>query len=206
MKLYTSPGACSMTSHIVLEWLGKPYEAENITREQRKTPEFLALNPAGAVPVLTDGDWALTQNFAILNYLADSSPEAKLTGDGSPRARAEINRWLGFLNSDLHPAFKPFFGAVAYLGDETMIAKSHDNARQVIRKLFERADRQLCKQDWLAGFRSVADPYLFVMLRWAKGLGIDLTGLEGLARFEQRLRADPGVQAAMRAEGLDPAS
>jgi len=71
MKLYTSPGACSMADHIVLEWIGKPYTAQIVSREQRATPEFRKLNPASAVPVFEDGDWVLTQNVAILNYLAD---------------------------------------------------------------------------------------------------------------------------------------
>src|SRR3546814_3497844 len=99
MKLYYSPGACSLADHIVLEWIGKPYEAIRVSRDDRKSPEFLRLNPAGAVPVLQDGDWVLTQNMAVLNFLADSFPEARLGGDGTPRGRAEVNRWLAFVNS-----------------------------------------------------------------------------------------------------------
>src|SRR3546814_3387155 len=81
MKLYHSPGACSLADHIVLEWIGKPYEAIRVSRDDRKSPEFLRLNPAGAVPVLQDGDWVLTQNMAVLNFLADSFPEVGLGGD-----------------------------------------------------------------------------------------------------------------------------
>src|SRR5690606_37595648 len=103
MKLYYSPGACSLADHIVLEWIGKPYEAQAVSREQRALPEFRKLNPAGAVPVLEHDGMVLTQNMAILNYLADLYPEAGLHGDGSPKARAEINRWRSFVNSDVHP-------------------------------------------------------------------------------------------------------
>src|SRR3546814_2594699 len=110
MKLYYSPISCSLADHIVLEWIGKPYEAIRVSRDDRMSPEFLRLNPAGAVPVLQDGDWVLTQNMAILNFLADSFTEAWLGGDGTPRGRAEVNRWLAFVNSDVHPAFKPLFG------------------------------------------------------------------------------------------------
>ena len=206
MKLYTSPGACSMTDHIVLEWIGQPYTAHIVSRDERATPEFRQLNPAGAVPVLEDGDWVLTQNAAILNYLADKFPEARLGGDGTPKGRAEVNRWLGFLNADMHPAFKPLFGATNYLGDKTAIEKTQDNARKQLRGLFERCDAQLGKHDWLAGTRSIADPYLFVMLRWAKGLKVDLSGLDNLAKFEQRMRADADVQKVLKDEGIDQAA
>src|SRR3546814_12051884 len=183
MKLYYSPGACSLADHIVLEWIGKPYEAIRVSRDDRKSPEFLRLNPAGAVPVLQDGDWVLTQNMAVLNFLADSFPEARLGGDGTPRGRAEVNRWLAFVNSDVHPAFKPLFGTTAYLEDEAFIEKSKDAARKSLRGLFERADAQLANNDWIAGGRSIADPYLYVVTRWAKGQGVDLAGLDHLARF-----------------------
>ena len=173
-----------------------------VTREQRRQPEFLALNPAGAVPVLQNGDWVLTQNAAILNYIADKFPEAKLGGDGSPESRAEVNRWLAFVNSDLHPAFKPIFGSTSYLGDQAFIEKSQDNARKQLRGMFERADAQLAGKDWLTGARSIVDPYLFVVTQWAKKTGVDLGGLDNLARFDAHMAADPGVQAALKAEGL----
>ncbi|MBH2009945.1 MULTISPECIES: glutathione S-transferase family protein [Thermomonas] len=202
MKLYSSPGACSLTDHIVLQWIGAPFEVQLVSREQRNTPEFRAINPAGAVPALQVGDWVLTQNSAILHYLTDRFPEAGLCGDGSPESRAEVNRWLAFVNADLHPAFKPLFGATAYLEDPALIDKSHAAARTQLRSLFERANAQLAGRDWLAGGRSIADPYLFVVTQWAKKTGVDLSGLDNLARFDARMAADPGVQAAMKAEGL----
>ena len=202
MKLYTSPAACSLADHIALQWTGAPFEAQVVSREQRRQPDFLALNPDGAVPVLQNGDWVLTQNAAILNYIADKFPEAKLGGDGSPESRAEVNRWLAFVNSDLHPAFKPIFGSTSYLGDQAFIEKSQDNARKQLRGMFERADAQLAGKDWLTGARSIVDPYLFVVTQWAKKTGVDLSGLDNLARFDARMAADPGVQAALKAEGL----
>jgi len=203
MKLYTTPGTCAMGDHIVLEWIGKPYAAEIVSRERRASAEFRKLNPAGAVPVLEDGDWVLTQNSAILNYLADRFPESELGGDGTPRSRAEVNRWLGFLNSDMHPAFKPFFGSTKYLEDEAAIRRTREHARRQLRGMFERVDEQLSGRDWLVGARSIADPYLFVMLRWAKANEVDLSGLDNLAAFERRMRADPGVQKVLKDEGVD---
>jgi glutathione S-transferase len=202
MKLYYSPGACSLADHIVLEWIGRPYEAVKVTREDRKTPEFLAINPAGAVPALEHDGWVLTQNTAILNYLADLHPEAGLGGDGSPRGRAEVNKWLAFANSDVHPAFHPIFGSTAYLEDVAIVDRTKDAARAKVRSLYERADAHLDGRDWLAGSRSIADPYLYVTWRWARGTGVDLAGLDRLAAHASRMEADPGVQKALREEGL----
>jgi glutathione S-transferase len=197
MKLYFSPGSCALADHIVLAWIGKPYELKKVTREERAQPAFLKLNPAGAVPVFEEDGWVLTQNAAILNYLADTAPEAKLGGDGTPKARAEVNRWLAFINSDVHPAFKPMFGDAAFLEDPTLIEKAKDNSRAKLRKLFERLDAQLAGRDWLVGSRSIADPYLFVVLRWAKGQNVDLSGLDNLARFMKHMNEDAGVRKAL---------
>jgi glutathione S-transferase len=169
MKLYYSPGACSLADHIALEWIGKPYETVKLSREDRKNPEYLAINSAGAVPAFEHDGWVLTQNAAILNYLADLHPESGLGGDGTAKSRAEINRWLAFANADVHPAFHPIFGSTAYLEDAALIDKSKDAARSKLRTLFERAETQLAGRDWIANdARSIADPYLFVTLRWAR--------------------------------------
>jgi len=202
MKLYYSPNPCASADHIVLEWIGKPYQTQRLSREERAMPAFKAINPAGAVPVLEVDGWVLTQNAAILNYLVDTNPEAKLGGDGSAKGRAEVNRWLAFVNSDVHPAFKPLFGATAYLEDPAAIEKTKENAKASLRTLFTRADAQLAGNDWIAGTRSVADPYLYITLRWARATGVDLTGLDNLARFFARIEADPGVRKVLVEEGL----
>lgn len=202
MKLYYSPGACSLADHIVLEWIGQPYEAIKVGREARKMSEFLAINPAGAVPALEHDGWVLTQNAAILNYLADLHPQSGLGGDGSAKSRAEVNKWLAFANSDVHPAFHPMFGSTAYLEDAATIDKTKDAARAKVRMLFQRADAHLQGRDWLADTRSIADPYLYVTYRWARANGVDLGGLDNLAAFASRIEADPAVQKVLRDEGL----
>jgi len=203
MKLYYTPGACSLADHITLEWIGQPYETVHVSKEERRSsPDYLKINPAGAVPAFEHEGWVLTQNAAILNYLADRFPEAKLGGDGTSKGRAEVNRWLAFTNSDVHPAFKPLFGATAYLDDEAAIEKTKADARPKLRKLFELADSQLEGKHWLTGSRSIADPYLFVVARWAKASGVDLSGLDNLERFFQHMLADAGVQKVLKDEGL----
>lgn len=202
MKLYYSPGACSLADHITLEWIGQPYDAVQLSGEQRKTPEYLKINPAGAVPAFEQDGWVLTQNAAILNYLADSFPAAGLGGDGSPRSRAEVNKWLALANADIHPAFHPLFGTTAYLGDPALIEQTKQAARVKLRSLFERVDAQFTGRDWITGSRSIADPYLFVVTRWAKAMGVDLSGLGNLERFFNAMLADAGVQRALQQEGL----
>ncbi len=202
MKLYTSPGACSLADHIALQWTGAPFEAQVVSRDERGQDWFKQLNPAGAVPVFEDDGWVLTQNAAILNYLADRFPDAKLGGDGTPRSRAEVNRWLSFLNADVHPAFHPLFGMAGQFGQEGE-AKARAAASKKLRGYFERIDAQLAGRDYLTGARSIADPYLYVVTQWAKKTGVDLAGLDNLVAFDQRMGADAGVQAARKAEGLN---
>ena len=202
MKLFTKPGACSTADHIALQWTGGPFEVAVLDSRSMKAPAYLAINPAGAVPALVDGDFVLTQNAAILGYIADTFPAARLMGDGSARQRAQAVRWLAFCNADLHPAFVPLFAPGKFLADEAHHEALRATARQRLRGLFEVADRQLEGRDWLAGFRSVADPYLYVTLRWAGALDVDLASLDHLQAFRTRMDRHPGVRAALGAEGL----
>lgn len=202
MKLYSKPGACSTADHIALQWTGQPFELKVMTAAEMKAPEYLAINPTGAVPAIVDGDFVLTQNAAIMGYIADRYPQAGLGGDGSAQQRAEAARWLSFVNSDVHPAFTPLFAPGKFIADESEHDAIRAAARKRLRGLFESADQRLEGRQWLAGFRSFADPYLYITLRWAGNVGVDLDGLDNLAAFRQRMEADPGVQAALKAEGL----
>lgn len=201
MKLYYMPGACPLASHIVLEWIGKPYELEIVARDALKQPTFLALNPLGAVPVLTDGDLTLTQSAAILEYLAELNPQLDLIGQ-TPRERAETRRWLGFCNADVHRTFALIFGVEYYSSDKAvqqqLVAKTV--SRLVL--LYGVANMQLAGKQWLTGKKSIADPYLYVMVRWAKAKKIDLANMADLQSFYARMEADPGVRAAVKAQGL----
>ncbi|OZI74918.1 glutathione S-transferase family protein [Bordetella genomosp. 12] len=203
MKLYYMPGACSLADHIVLEWIGKPYETHMLSREALKEPAFLKINPLGAVPALVDGDLVLTQNTAILEYLAEAAPQAGLMGDGTAAGRAETRRWLGLINSDVHKTFSLVFGAQRYVEDEAAQNALRASAARQLRALFGIIDQRLGGRAYLTGDRpGIADAYLYVVLRWAHAKDIDLSGYEGLAAFFKRMEADPKVQAALKAEGL----
>lgn len=202
MKLYYLPGACPLASHIALEWIGRPYEAQAVGRDEMKQAPFLELNPLGAVPVLVDGDLVLTQSAAILEYLAELNPQSGLLPD-TPRGRAEVRRWLGLVNADLHRTFANIFAAGYFAGEnEEFQRKLTETSTAKLKQLFGVADKQLEGKDWIAGTRSIADPYLYTVLRWAKAKKVDLGSMKNLQAFYDRMEADRGVQAALKAQGL----
>lgn len=201
MKLYYMPGACPLATHITLEWIGQPYETQAVPRDELKQPAFLALNPVGSVPVLTDGELVLTQSLAILEYLCEKFPQAGLMPDDLV-GRAETRRWLAFVNADLHKAFSLVFGKAAYTSEaacQDMLAAG-GTARAL--QLFGILDKQLEGREWVTGTRSVVDPYLYTIIGWAHKLKIDLSALRNLTAFHERMSADAGVQAALKAQGL----
>ncbi|HRP68095.1 MAG TPA: glutathione S-transferase N-terminal domain-containing protein [Turneriella sp.] len=200
MKLYYASGACSMATHILLEWIGKPYELQKVGLHP-KSPELVAANPFGAVPVLEDNGFTITQNNAILHYLTEKFPEAKLMGDGSLKVKAKINQYLGIINADLHPLFKPFFGSTAYLEDAAAIEKSKKNAATQVRTKLELIDRSMSGV-YLAGVRSIVDPYFFVMLNWCNSMQIQFDDLKNVSMFFESMKKDPAVFKVLKDEGL----
>jgi glutathione S-transferase len=201
LKLYYLPGACPLASHIVLEWIGEPYEAEAVPRSELKQPAFLALNPVGSVPVLVDGDLVLTQSAAILEYLAEKYPQAGLMPEDLIR-RAETRRWLGFLNADLHRALGLIFGKARYSSDAACQDQLVASCTATALQLFAILDKQLEGREWVTGTRSIVDPYLYTVTSWAYRLAMDISAFKNLQAFYSRMEADPGVQAARKAEGL----
>lgn len=205
MKLYYMPGACSMVPHTALEWVGQPYEAQAANKQLIKSPDYLKLNPQGAVPLLVDGELVLPQNVAILQYLDARFPQARLFGSDTVEGRSRAWRWLAFLNADLHKAFGPVFHLPAYAqGKPEFEAAIQQAARDSIVAMMAQADAQLAGQDHLGDALSVADVYLYVLLRWCRSIQLDLSSLPRLAPFFARIGANPGVQAVIAQEGLKP--
>ncbi len=204
MKLYYMAGACSLVPHTALEWTGVAYDAQAMKLADTKTPEYLALNPQGAVPLLVDGEFVLPQNVAILSYLDEKFPNANLFGSRTAQGRATAMRWLTFLNGDVHKAFVPLFHLPAYVQDEGFKADMQNHARSEILRMLAQANTRLETQDYLAENISVADVYLYVLLRWCKGLKIDYSELTNLEPFYQRIGENAGVKAVLAQEGLQP--
>lgn len=201
MKLYSFSGSCALAAHISLLWTGEPFELQMLTRDELDKPEIRTLSPNGKVPILVDRDLVLTQNTAILNYIADRFPDANLAGS-TPAQRAQTNLWLGFINSDMHPAYTPLFGATAYLENPQTIEHTKTHARKLVHKYFAQINAHLANRHWLTGTRSIADAYLFITCLWAGRVDVDLEGLDHLAAFIVRMQANPAVQQAMKDQGL----
>ena len=204
MKLFFMPGACSLAPHIVLEWIGTSYEAAKLSHEDTKKPEYLKINPAGAVPALQESDgWVLTQNPAILSYLVEKFPQAKLGPDNNPRSHAEFNSWLAHFSSDVHKSFVPIFGPQRFGVGEDQYDKLKQAAVEKIRTLMERINEKMRGQDHVfSGRRTVLDAYLFVFLRWVDKRAGGLEAFKELKRFLESMLQDAAVQKALREEGL----
>lgn len=201
MKLYYKPGACPLASHIALHETGRPFDIEAVDTMTGRTEsgaDYRAINPKGYVPALRlqDGN-VLTEGAAILQYIADSNPEAGLTPVAGSLARARMQEQLNWIGTELHKAFGPLFR-------EGTSETGKDAARTAVAAKFDFVESQLADgREWLVGGEfSVADAYLFVVSNWANFTGIDLARWPNLATFVSRCAGRPSTKAAMSAEGL----
>ena len=200
MKLYYSPGACSLSPHIVLEEAGLPYEpvlASTKTHKLQDGTDYYTINPKGYVPLLElDDGQRLTEGPAIVQYLADLVPGKNLAPANGTMARYRLQEWLNFITSELHKGIGGMFNpAMPEEGKAVMRARATDRLKWV--------DNQLAGKAYVMGDTfSVADAYLFTVARWSKLVGIDISGMTELTAYLDRVAARPAVQAAMKAEGL----
>ncbi len=200
MKLYYSPGACSLASHIALCETGLPFEAVKVEGRGQKTAggeDYSKVTAKNYVPALRldDGE-VLTEGTAILPYVADLAPATGLAPAAGTRARYRLHEWLGYINSEVHKSFSPFF--IPGITDEQKAA-----ARANLGKRFDFLQPALEGRDHLLGGGfTVADAYLFTVLGWCRLVGIDLGQWPTLQAYHKRIAHRPAVQAAMRAEGL----
>lgn len=200
--LYYAVGACSLAPHIVLEWIGAPYDAVKV---QYGSKELIAVNPAGTVPTFREDDaWLLTQCGAILDYLASKHPEAGLAGGEGLRDRAQAHRWSALFTSDVHASFWPIFMPDRYTTDDSKAARQAvvEAGHKLVAKQFAVLDRHLEGHDYiLDGGRSVIDAYAFPMIRWARMLlPGGLTDYPQVQALHDRIAADPAVQKVLARE------
>ena len=199
MKLYFSPGACSLSPHIVLLEAGLPFQLEQVdlhgTKKTKGGVDYATINPKGAVPALQlDDGQVLTEGAAIVQYLADHKPEAQLAPAAGTMERYRLQEWLNYIASELHKGFSPLFSRTN--SDEV---KQAAGAALAVRLDYV-AGRLAGKQFLLGDRFSVADAYLFTVLSWSRLVGIDLAKWPTLRAYHEGLQARPAVKAALATE------
>ena len=200
MKLFTRPGSCSLASDIALHEAGIAFELIKVSRHTGKTSDgvdFIDINPKGYVPaLLLDSGELLTENAALLQYIADLKPAAKLAPPAGTIERYRLNEWLAYINSEIHKSYSPLFYPNA---PEAM----KDYAKANLTKRVGWLAEKLGSKPYLMGEQfTVADAYLFVVLSWAGHVSFDLTRWPNLLAFQERVGARPHVIEALEAEGL----
>ena len=200
MKLYYSPGACSLSPHIVAHELGTALSIEKVDTKTKRTEtgrDYWQINPKGYVPALElDNGEVLTEGPAIVQYLADQKGNTQLAPANGTLARARLQEMLNYITSEIHKTYSPLFK------DDTPEATREERKAYLTRR-YEYIERILAKQQWLLGDHfTVADAYLFTVTRWATAVKLDLSGYPALLAFQERIAKRPGVQAAMLSEGL----
>jgi glutathione S-transferase len=198
MKLYFTPGACSLSPHIALKEAGLPHDLIKVdlkTKTVADGSDYTAVNPKGQVPALRldDGE-LLTEGPVIVQLIADQAPGSRLAPPNGTRERYRLQELLNFLSTEVHKTFSPLFNPA--LADE---AKAIFRSRLTAR--LAHLDKTLAGRDYLMGTDfTVADGYLFTMLRWAVNMKIDLSAMPNLTAYMARVAARPKVQAALAAE------
>jgi len=200
MKLYYSPGACSLSPHIALREAGMKFDLVKTalqTHTLADGTDYYQITAKGQVPLLELDDGArLSEGPVIMQYIADHAPASGLAPPAGTMERYRVMEWLNFITSEIHKSFSPMFNPnMPQDGKDVLAARLKDK--------FAYVDARLEGQDYLMGKQfSVADAYLFTVSNWAATVGVDITGFKNLEAFRARMKARPAVQEAMKAEGL----
>lgn len=200
MKLYFSPGACSLAPHIVLKETGLAHETEKVDLATKRTAsggDFLAVNPLGYVPaVRLDGGEVLTEAGVIVQYLADRKPEAGLAPKAGSMERVRMQEWINFIAGELHKG-------IGQLYNSKMPADYKEVVKEKLQSRFGHLEKHLAKNQYLLGATyTAADAYAFTILNWTNFLKIPLDAYPNVKAYMGRVAARPKVQEALKAEGL----
>lgn len=201
MKLFYKPGACSLASHITLRESGKDFTLDGVDLMKKRLgngDDFFAVNPKGQVPaLLLDDGTLLTEGVAIMQYLADSVPDRQLLAPTSSLSRYKTIEWLNYIATELHKGFTPLFRP-----DTPEDFKP--TVRALLEKKMQYVNDSLKDNQWICGPRfSIADAYLFTVLRWAYAVKLNMAGLSNIDAYMARMAERPAVAAALKAEGLN---
>ncbi|RYZ78930.1 MAG: glutathione transferase GstA [Moraxellaceae bacterium] len=200
VKLYYSPGACALTIHVLLNDMAVPYDLVRVDLKQHKTKDgqdYRRINPKGYVPLLAlDSGEQISELPAIAQYLSESQHSYGLFPEKG-LAKIRVVEWLAFIGSEVHKNFAPLFNS-----DSSTEAKH--SAKQKLMQRFDYVNQDLAQKNYLTGDHiSIADIYLFVVLRWTEKMQLDLSNFADLTALQQRVHQYPAVQQSLREEGLD---
>ncbi len=198
MKLYYSPGTCSLSPHILLRETGTPFEAVKVSLATHKTEagaDYYAINPKGAVPALElDDGSVLTEGAAIVQYIGDKAGNAMMPAAGT-MDRYRQNEWLNYISTEVHKGFSGLF-------NKELAAKSGDVIKAKLATQLAYLDTHFAKHDYLMGTQfTAADAYAFTVLGWGQYVGVDTNAYANVAKFQARIGARPKVQETLTAEG-----
>jgi glutathione S-transferase len=200
LKLFYAPGSCALASHIALEEAGAKYEAVRVdlrAKDQRK-PDYLAINPKGRVPALMTDKGVLTENPAILAFVAQSFPEARLAPLDDAFDFARVQAFNGYLCATVHVAHAHLNRGYRWADDSAAVAAMRKKAPQSIGECFELIEREMFAGPWVMGERyTICDPYLFTLARWLEDDGVDPALFPKVRDHRQRMSERPAVQVAL---------
>src|SRR5436190_2986307 len=202
LTLYYSPGACSLAPHIALEEIGATYALElvSIPKREQQDPEYLNVNPRGKIPALRTDDGVLTENVAILTYIARTLPQARLLPE-EPIGMARCISHMAWLSNTVHPAFTHIVRPGRFATDESAQENVKATGRENAWKLLQELDRLLGGQQWVLGSRySVADPYTLVIYGWGKHNRMPVEELKNYVAFKDRMLQRPAVRRVLERE------
>ena len=205
MKLFYSPNACSLATHIVLEEAGADYElaATPVREGAQLRPEYLAINPKARVPALAVDGGVLTETPALLAYIAQTHPAAKLAPLDDPFEFARMQGFNNYISSTLHVAFAHIFRGARWADDEKAVEAMAAKGPEVVGKSFTLIE-SLMTGPWVMGEAyTTPDPYLYVMCRWSPRGGVDIADYPKIHAHMQRIAERPAVQRALEQEGLE---
>ena len=203
LQLYYASNTCALASHIALEHANAAYEAVRIDfkKEEQKSPEFLKVNPKARVPALVTDRGVLTETPAILIYIAQTYPEAKLAPIGDPFALAEVQAFNSYLCSTVHVAHSHRMRGYRWADDEAAFESMRKKVPESVGACFQLIEREMLKGPWVMGKDlSVCDFYLFTLAQWLEGDGVDLTKIPKVLEHRARVGALPVVKKAIAAE------
>ena len=201
--LYYAPGTCALATHLALEYAGIPYEAVrlNFKEQQQRSAEYLRINPKGRVPALVTEHGALTETPALLQYVAQTWPQARLAPLDDPFLLAKMNEFNSYLCSTVHVAHAHGARGYRWADDAEAIESMKNKVAQNMGECFELIETQLLKGPWVLGERfSTSDLYLYTLTRWLQGDKVDVQRFPKVADHFARMEAQPQVQKVLAAQ------